>query len=1042
MKFQLNLFLLFLIAFCSDLEAQKNLPVAGDAGILTDLLKRDYTTIDPALFIEEVTKDRALVISTFKSYLTESQRDSLDSMRTNVLTSKTYTYSLDRRTKTTTLQNAYSEEQKLAISLAKEKTVNQTALNEAIGKIELLKDSINSLKFKDDTMELSSLRRVYRQGNNTYLSEIISLFIHKYTLLKARNKSDSQARSNSNASLKKSIPFLGGEMGFEMIMEGLSKFIAQRIKEELSTAVIERIKEWLAHPKDSDPLAELKVLLPRTNAYLLSFNANQITNFTHEIKQYIEDDLNHILENIGGLRDTPRIKRLAANYPDVDFALEALELIPTLSKIKDPIDYFEILENSRNINRWKASTDIVRFNIANLLQLSSMLARSIVIIEDEQRRFAGPEFVGSYSADPNFYLLYVGFLRQQNLKYYNVHFHVRTANTVTLDIVNRPGGRGPQSMTITEIRYPIEASLDVLMQGFTRSRLENIRSDREFFESVFVQTGKDAEKVFHSVLDIRIANKKGYHIGADTIYSFIRNTINLAKQVTYAADTVVNFFLSRSMILSGKLEKIQIDSTSSRFTYTFATAPTRRDIPSLRLKTKTAPYFQVATTTNEMLFDLHQKKYATAIIKGLELTAKAMPEELNHSMRLLYALTDSFLISPKVISDKWQSEEWAKLLTALKSANSTTPVNIDKQMASAAKAIHSELEKIKDFYFANYAVNQTSVNMIGRLIEFAAELQIKGASTTFSVAGQLVSVQTLLTSPDFAYLVISYYANKRIDILGDELEKEMRDFTVMSGGKAVHLFTPGEAATLRTDLFIYVRAIYSYLQTHNEAALTIANKDFTKSAFAYLLRLPEKFQFKLNENTLKLIHFINDMAVAQNSEDVEKALEAFALPTGSYSIKRKTKSNLSITTLPGLLPAMELTWKNKVAYPGFSFAFTAPVGFNQVWGGCKNWSHGVFLSVIDLGALTRLHLSNEVSTDTTSTAVLPDFKFSNILAPGLYYTLGLPKLPITFVLGAQYGPGLREVNRDGSTKIYESMRFGIGVVLDIPLLNLYTKPRL
>ena len=141
------------------------------------------------------------------------------------------------------------------------------------------------------------------------------------------------------------------------------------------------------------------------------------------------------------------------------------------------------------------------------------------------------------------------------------------------------------------------------------------------------------------------------------------------------------------------------------------------------------------------------------------------------------------------------------------------------------------------------------------------------------------------------------------------------------------------------------------------------------------------------------------------------------------------------------MPALELTWKNKVCYGNFSPAFTAPIGLSFAWGTKRGYSHGIFVSIIDIGALTRMQLTNNGDNDTTSASTLPKFDFQSIFAPGIYYHLGFRNTPLSLNIGGQYGPGLRAVMNNGDTKIYESVRIGACLVLDIPLLNLDTKPR-
>ena len=485
----------FLFVYSTCLISQRNAPVAGDAATLVDLLRKDYSVIDQSLLDDEIMKNRSQVISIFKSYLSgnlilnqpdyKKIQDSLKKKQDSFdLAQKIYT------TYTTVDLNSKSIEEI--------REVNKK-LNDYTNNLETSKRELYKAKFDKDSFELKELKNNYKDSFNLYLDTIIGSFISKYTSL--QNKEiDINAKSNPNASIQKSIPFLGGDVGFEMVIDGLSKFLAKRIKEELTTYVIDEVKRWLKNPGQNDPIAELKVILPRTNEYLLNFNANQVTNFPTQIKQYIEDDFNHIFDNVGNLRNTPRLQRLTEQYPDIDFALEAIEMIPNLSKIKNPVDYFELLENSRNLNRWKTEqSNHIKYNIANTLSLSTMLAHSFTFIENGQPRFVSTDFISTYGSELEFYLLYVGFLRQQNVKYYN------------------------------DLKFLKESKDPIIIQNALKSIVKKDLSQI------------NADKVLISSTEIKKLNKSGLKIGPDTLYTYINSIIDLAQEVTFSCDTVIKY---------------------------------------------------------------------------------------------------------------------------------------------------------------------------------------------------------------------------------------------------------------------------------------------------------------------------------------------------------------------------------------------------------------------------------------------------------------------------------------------------------------------
>ena len=151
--------------------------------------------------------------------------------------------------------------------------------------------------------------------------------------------------------------------------------------------------------------------------------ANQALNFVDDLKQYVEQDLNNLLNNAANLSTTPRFKELVKNNPEFEFAFEALELIPKISKIENPIDYFDILENSRTLQAWASNEKKKhQYNIANSIKLASLLAHSLTVVDNGKIKFVSTEFMANYGSETDFYLSYIGFLHQQNNKYFDIAF--------------------------------------------------------------------------------------------------------------------------------------------------------------------------------------------------------------------------------------------------------------------------------------------------------------------------------------------------------------------------------------------------------------------------------------------------------------------------------------------------------------------------------------------------------------------------------------------------------------------------------------------
>ncbi|MCW3104128.1 MAG: hypothetical protein JWO09_2568 [Bacteroidetes bacterium] len=195
------------------------------------------------------------------------------------------------------------------------------------------------------------------------------------------------------------------------------------------------------------------------------------------------------------------------------------------------------------------------------------------------------------------------------------------------------------------------------------------------------------------------------------------------------------------------------------------------------------------------------------------------------------------------------------------------------------------------------------------------------------------------------------------------------------------------------------------------------------------------------DQVLKYGTFMATLVQAESSEEVESAIEAFALPSGSARIKRQTPFNVSLNAYSGVF----LGWEQikgvdrpacfKKGYEAFnSYGITAPIGIAISTSTC-GWSFTAFMSVVDLGAVTAFRFSND------STESVPTIELKDIISPGIFFSLGLPKCPLSLNVGYQAGPLLREVNQMENTYEKKYTRLSFSLNVDIPILNFYTKSK-
>lgn len=281
-------------------------------------------------------------------------------------------------------------------------------------------------------------------------------------------------------------------------------------------------------------------------------------------------------------------------------------------------------------------------------------------------------------------------------------------------------------------------------------------------------------------------------------------------------------------------------------------------------------------------------------------------------------------------------------------------------------------------------------------------------------------------------------------------------------------------------------ATYQKFQAFNNTILKVntaaMNRDFGNVMINTMSILEDMVDWKYGSDQLSLEHrnklkaifkysaFMVALAEAKSNDELKNAIKAIALPTGSYSIKRRNFFTIGLNAYPGGTAGYEYAFgpniDNKFAP---NIGFTAQLGIDLSWGSSskinytrynsrtlegekyrrmvdratkfskkgtndfsyylKGSSNGVFISLIDLGAVVLFRLDNE-------TDPLPsDVNFQQLFSPGLSYIHGFQNMPLTLMVGTGLSPKLRKFGEESAS----SLRFNLSMVVDIPLFNFYTR---
>ncbi len=261
-----------------------------------------------------------------------------------------------------------------------------------------------------------------------------------------------------------------------------------------------------------------------------------------------------------------------------------------------------------------------------------------------------------------------------------------------------------------------------------------------------------------------------------------------------------------------------------------------------------------------------------------------------------------------------------------------------------------------------------------------------------------------------------------------------------------HVGAIGQMLQLQFDLSAVTSRVTNILRLMSDIYQDINAQYYSSAIFNSTILLDSLLSdnFKYRTQIIRYGSFMAAVVNAEDAEEVSAAIEAIALPAGSASIKRQTKTNIALNSYVGITGGVE--YLNELNQFKWIAAVYAPLGVAFSWGqysldniGKQYNEYGavtIFISLIDIGAVTAYRFEDPQSEP------LPEIKFQNIFAPGISLVYGFASSPISVGLGGQLGPALRKIS--GASKELSggvNCRIHAFLAVDIPILNFYSNPR-
>ncbi|MEM1327316.1 MAG: hypothetical protein AAGI23_15240 [Bacteroidota bacterium] len=230
-----------------------------------------------------------------------------------------------------------------------------------------------------------------------------------------------------------------------------------------------------------------------------------------------------------------------------------------------------------------------------------------------------------------------------------------------------------------------------------------------------------------------------------------------------------------------------------------------------------------------------------------------------------------------------------------------------------------------------------------------------------------------------------------------------------------------------------------------QAAPLLAQQNASVPTNLKALEKQSKKRIKKNDQLKKAMvvygTFMANIVAAQTADQVRGAIKAVAVPPGSSSVKRTAKFNVALNSYFGggayqeTLTAPQVTQNQQSSSVGLA----VPVGVTASLGGLGkngNWSYSLFVPVLDIGAVTAYRIDQQ---NVGGSGNLPELTFGNLIAPGGYLIVNLPKSPFSISAGAQFGPQARQITVNGLDLNSSAWRYGATFTIDVPVFNFFNR---
>ncbi|MBI9067373.1 MAG: hypothetical protein JEZ09_08785 [Salinivirgaceae bacterium] len=422
-----------------------------------------------------------------------------------------------------------------------------------------------------------------------------------------------------------------------------------------------------------------------------------------------------------------------------------------------------------------------------------------------------------------------------------------------------------------------------------------------------------------------------------------------------------------------------------------------------------------------------------------ELEFNSPPEFINRLPDITIGIRDSMVKNKRDYDNFLAALHLTKIFS-----NSLRNKNPDQNWVNSKDVYSNVLKNTLAFnlymglIYQNIKNNETELKINDKLL---TELLNNNEISINWYNGKIYELISLTDQIDKAYLDITKKQNNGIKIDNNAIytyvntSLDITDF----GLNIVNHYSPiSSKANIYLAYSKQANNIYKYTFQKEYSSAILSLTDLLQNVMKQTPDFKEKNYKWLYSLTLYGT-FMANMIDAKSPEDISSIISGVALPAGSSSIKKYADVNVSISSYLG--PNYKINYESDKSINAWNsqWTLTAPVGITVSTGFKKGGSLTLMGVLIDVGAIVDFQLKGDTLQYVENTITL-----ANIFSLGAYLFYGFPiDLPLSIGIGGQYGPGLSEVGNENIAIANPSnWRFGFSVVIDIPIVNIYNKPKI